>query len=284
MFGNYSTDEMSRTEQISEKAFLKLYSRRLLPLMLRAAFQKRVREGFKLIVGSPVEKSMLHLWEKCFPGSQWIERAGLPRRTMENWYKETLALQADPNSINKLVSFKDSWQKRRFANVFIWDGDWDKHTRNFRKTLRYRFLKDIWENRYDLTKSWRFEELVKRCEQGDPYRSYHKGVYLDTREKVHAFLEIYLTFMLQIRDCGYDPAMADDPVGIALDRNGRILKINKGLHRLAMAQIVGAEKIPVQVRAVHRIWWEKNMPLNRNRSKLDLLPLVFHLSSSTDYA
>jgi hypothetical protein len=46
---------------------------------------------------------------------------------------------------------------------------------------------------------------------------------------------------------------------VALDRQGKLIKINKGLHRLAMAQVVGLKKLPVRVRAVHRLWWNKEV-------------------------
>jgi len=244
---------------ITESAFLELYHPRLHPSMLRAKIQKKTRQGFEKIIGRLLEDFLLGLWLKNHSMGKWVEQMGLPRRSMEKRFKHSLSLEVDPNSLNNLVSFKNKYQRRHLGNRFIWDGDWDKRTRHFHDTKRYKFLADIWENRSDLSKSKRFHELVNMYKKGKPYRSYHKGVYLDTEQKVHRFLQIYLTFMEQLRRYGYDPSLAVDPVGVALDRQGKLIKINKGLHRLAMAQIVGLKKIPVQVRAVHRLWWDKEV-------------------------
>src|SRR3546814_10793057 len=56
---------------------------------------------------------------------------------------------------------------------------------------------------------------------------------------------------------GFDPSRGKDPLGVAIKRKGRILKINRGLHRLAMAQRLGLLSIPVRVRCVHRLWWDR---------------------------
>jgi hypothetical protein len=44
---------------------------------------------------------------------------------------------------------------------------------------------------------------------------------------------------------------------VAVSRGGLLLKINRGLHRLAMAQYLGLETVPV--RAVHREWWTREI-------------------------
>src|SRR5690606_29230266 len=56
---------------------------------------------------------------------------------------------------------------------------------------------------------------------------------------------------------GFDPSRGKDTLGVAISREGRILKINRGLHRLAMAQRLGLTTIPVRVRCVHRLWWNQ---------------------------
>lgn len=270
---NYNPEDL-----ITETAFLSLYHRRLFFSMQGARIQKLLRESVKTVAVLPFEHFLLHIWQKNLPGKAWIERAGLPRRSMEKKYKDILSLEIEPGLMNNLASFKNKRQRRRMYNRFILDGQWDLHTREFNKTFRYLFLSDIWEHRCDLTQSRRYAELMKRCEQGKPYRSYHKGVYLNTGEKIHTFLKIYLTFMEQIQQHGYDPALTNDPLGIALGRNGNIIKINKGLHRLAMAQIVGLEKIPVKIRAVHRLWWEKQISNSDSGKANDLYNLISHIS------
>jgi len=264
-------------EPITENAFLDLYHPRLYPAMLQAQIQEKIREGFKKIIGRRVEDFLFSLWLKDYPVGKWVEQMGLPRRSIEIHFETSLNIEVDPCSLKNLVSFKNKHQRHRLGNRFIWDGDWDKRTRHFHTTERYLFLADIWENRSDLGKSKRFHELVNMYKKGRPYRSYHKGVYLDTEQKVLRFLQIYLSFMKQLHQYGYDQTLADDPVGVALDRQGKLVKINKGLHRLAMAQVVGLNKLPVQVRAVHRFWWDKNNSSQDVQLKTNFRHLISHL-------
>ena len=264
---------------ITESAFLELYHPRLYPAMLRAKIQKKTRQGFEKIIGQLLEDFLLGLWLKNHSMGKWVEQMGLPRRSMEKRFGSSLSLEVDPNSLNNLVSFKNKYQRRHLGNRFIWDGDWDKRTRHFHTTERYLFLADIWENRSDLSKSKRFHELMNMYKKGRPYSSYHKGVYLDTEQKVLRFLQIYLSFMKQLYQYGYDQTLADDPVGVALDRQGKLVKINKGLHRLAMAQVVGLKKIPVRIRAVHRQWWDRKKYSQQIHLKSNFRHLISRLSS-----
>lgn len=52
------------------------------------------------------------------------------------------------------------------------------------------------------------------------------------------------------------PCRGKDTLDVAVTREGRLLKINRGLHRLAMAQYLGLSSVPVTVKAVHREWWQ----------------------------
>lgn len=56
---------------------------------------------------------------------------------------------------------------------------------------------------------------------------------------------------------GFNAGRGKDPLGVAISREGKILKVNKGLHRLAMAQHLGLPSVPVQVCHIHRDWWNK---------------------------
>lgn len=254
---------------ITESAFLSLSHPRLYAAMFRAGIQKGLREGFKKIIVCPYEDFLFKSWLRNKPPGRWAERMGLPRRSLEKYYKEALTLDVDPHSLNSLVVFENKFQRRKLGNRFIWDGDWDTSVTSFQDSFRYQFMADIWENRGDLTKSRRYQEMMQMIASGRPYRSYHKGVYLDTEQKVYRFLEIYIVFMEQLESEGYKSELSPDPLGVALNRNGQMIKINKGLHRLAMAQVVGIKSIPVQIRAVHRVWWERNKNLDFESLVLD---------------
>ncbi|WP_052507116.1 hypothetical protein [Desulfonatronovibrio magnus] len=243
---------------LSEKDFLTLGHPRLYFSMFWAGLQRAVRQKCKHLVVQPVENTLLSLWQYNHPFGSMVQNAGLSRRSIEQRFARQIRLLVPVCLLTDLVKFDSKYERRRLANRFIWDGDWDESIVDFTRSFRYRFMADIWQHRDDLTKSTRYKELVSLIAEGRPYRSYHKGVYLDTEQKVVRFLEIYLAFMYQLQKNGYDDNLAPDPIGVAVDRNGRLVKINKGLHRLAMAMQVGLASIPVCVRAVHRIWWERH--------------------------
>lgn len=78
---------------------------------------------------------------------------------------------------------------------------------------------------------------------------------LNSHARILIYLRAYLGFLDDMAERGFDAARGKDALGVAVSRDGRLLKINRGLHRLAMAQYLGLETVPVQVRAVHREWW-----------------------------
>ncbi|GEK73679.1 hypothetical protein HHA04nite_22230 [Halomonas halophila] len=71
------------------------------------------------------------------------------------------------------------------------------------------------------------------------------------------YLRVYLSFLDDMAVRGFDGARGKDKLGVAVSREGRLIKINRGLHRLAMAQRLGLDCVPVRVMAVHREWWQR---------------------------
>lgn len=242
---------------VSDSAFRDLYHPRLFWPVCKTGAQRRIRTGINQMVVAPLEWRLLKRWQHGTPLGAWIERDGLPRRSVHALYKSALTIDVQPLALNRFIRFNNKWRRRALSNRFIWDGDWDLQVKPFQETFQYRFIRDLWENRNDLTRSRRYTELTQMIRRGRPYRSYHKGVYLDTEAKVLQYLKIYLCFMRQIQQQGYHASLAPDAIGIGIDRRGAFVKISKGNHRLAMAQIVGLKKIPVLVGCVHRTWWER---------------------------
>ncbi|MDN3522073.1 hypothetical protein [Halomonas ramblicola] len=126
-----------------------------------------------------------------------------------------------------------------------------------RNGSRYRFISDLETHRDDLTGSEAFRKFKARLESGRPWRSHQKGVLLDSEERILTYLRVYLSFMDDMAARGFDAQRGKDDLGVAVSREGRLIKINRGLHRLAMAQRVGLDSVPVTVKAVHREWWQR---------------------------
>ncbi|GHA87908.1 hypothetical protein [Modicisalibacter luteus] len=188
-----------------------------------------------------------------------VQAMGLPRRSVDKHLDSGLELRVDPCELLRLISIPKSFpiksERRKATNVFLWQGDWDLTYADFRTTYRYRFIHDIWTNRSGLEQSEAYVDLNRMLAQGKPFRSHQKGILLNTPEKILQYLSIYIDYMKSMQRIGFDSTQGKDRLGVAIDRHGGIVKLNRGLHRLAMAQVLALEEITVRVRSVHADWW-----------------------------
>ncbi|MGY6563440.1 MAG: RNA polymerase sigma factor [Halomonadaceae bacterium] len=245
-----------------ERAYPPLFDPTLRWRMLRSRTAFRLKEGFKRSLGRPLEDKLFQRWLDDKRGSAWLEAQGLPRRSMEAYAGERLDLEIDPTALTRGLNFPESFpnpvQRRKISNFFLWPGPWDQVTHRLADTHRQRFIRDIWTHRLDLTASESHAQLMAELAEGKPLRSHHQGVLLNTQARVLTYLERYRLYMEDMFCFGFNPALGKDPLGIAIDSHGGMIKSNKGLHRLAMAQTLGLERVTVRVRAVHRSWWERH--------------------------
>ncbi|WP_188113665.1 hypothetical protein [Salinicola halimionae] len=240
-----------------DTAFSDLLDPRMKWGVRRARWQANLRDSFQRRIGVPLEESLLRRWADGRVGGRWAERRGLPRRSIETRLGEALVVHVDPRELIRDLNVKGVDGRRPSSSAFIWDGDWDRSRGDLRRGSRYRFISDIDIHRADLTQTERFRQYRSRLESGHPWSSYHQGILLDTEDKILAYLQTYLGFLDDMANRGFDAELGKDALGVAVTREGRLLKINRGLHRLAMAQRLGLESIPVVVRAVHRQWWQR---------------------------
>lgn len=239
-----------------ERVYPPLFDSSLQWRMLRSRTAFRLKEGFKSSLGRPLEDKLFQRWLQGKPGSAWLEAQGLPRRSVEAYAGEKLELEIDPTALARGLDFPESFpnpvQRRKISNFFIWPGPWDQVTHSLADTQRQRFIRDIWAHRLDLTASESHAQLMAELAEGKPLRTHHQGVLLNTQARVLTYLDRYRLYMEDMFCFGFNPALGKDPLGIAIDSQGDMVKSNKGLHRLAMAQTLGLERVTVRVRAVHR--------------------------------
>ncbi|WP_104203713.1 hypothetical protein [Billgrantia saliphila] len=241
-----------------DPAFAPLADERMYWPVQRTRLQWAVRQGFQAAVGDPIERLAFGLWKNQLPGGARVERLGLPRRAVERELGSALVLRVDPRQLIRSRDWRGYAKRQRPASsMFIWDGSWDLRRGDLRHSSRYLFVSDLDMHRNDLTESEAFQKLMSRLEAGRPWRSHQKGLLLDSEARILAYLNIYLSFMDDMAVWGFDDSLGKDELGVAVTREGRLLKINRGLHRLAMAQRVGLDEVPVSVKAVHREWWER---------------------------
>lgn len=203
----------------------------------------------------PLERLLLSYWRHQLPGSGRIEKWGLPRKAMIERLGNALILHVDPRQLIRIIG----WPPRNECafNSFIWGGDWDLKREDLRIGDRYRFISDIDEHRYHLEKTERYQRYLKELCQGKPVCFRQLGVRLSSPELIKRYLQVYLRFLDNMATNGFDAQKGKDELGVAISREGRLIKINKGLHRLAIAQRIGLATVPVRVQWIHRDWWNK---------------------------
>ncbi|WP_311945026.1 hypothetical protein [Halomonas piscis] len=241
-----------------DEAFASLYDPSLRWPVRRAWLELFVREGVQTALGVPLERLLMGAWLGHMPGHAAVERLGLPRRALGEAMGEALTLEVHPRELIQSVRWGPIPRRKRPSSVtFLWDGEWDRHRGDLRFSSRYNLISELAIHRDSLTQTRRFHELASRLAEGRPWQSHQQGVLLDSRPRILTYLQAYLSFLDDMAEHGFNATRGKDALGVAVSRDGRLLKINRGLHRLAMAQYLGLETVPVQVRAIHRQWWQR---------------------------
>lgn len=209
-------------------------------------------------IGRPIGRVFMRRWMRGQVPASRVESFGLSRHIVEEVLGEqALTLHVDPRKLIRIgVHAPRDVEKRPSSLAFIWDGTWDQRREDLRVGTRYKLISELDDNRGQLEQTQRYRYLMRRLREGRPWASHQLGVLLDSPEKIRGYLQVYLDFLDDMAERGFDPGRGKDPIGVAITRNGTIVKVNRGLHRLAMAQRLGLPSIPVQVRHVHRLWWE----------------------------
>ncbi|WP_456267932.1 hypothetical protein M1D97_11850 [Kushneria sp. AK178] len=267
----FSRSSQNASAPCDDKAFTDLGSPALRWSIRRVRCQEWLKASFQQRVGVPLEESWFQRWLKGQPGGARLEKAGLPRRSIEKRLGDRLVVHINPREMIRDINFKGVGGVRPSTSAFIWDGDWDESRGDLRHGSRYRFITDLDVHRDDLTRTRRFQEHAADLKAGTPWVSAHEGILLDSEEKILTYLGIYLRFLDDMAQHGFDTNRGKDTLGVVVTRDGRLLKVNRGLHRLAMAQRLGLPAIPVTVRAVHRQWWESVTAGTTGQAALDRL-------------
>ncbi|PMR76440.1 RNA polymerase sigma factor [Billgrantia endophytica] len=242
-----------------ERAYPPLYDPALRHRMLKSRIAFTIKEGFKRRLGGPLENGLLHRWLESKPGSAMLEAQGLPRRSIEAYLDGKLDLEVDTSVLHKGINFPRSFPnralRRKASNVFIWPGDWDLVLTELAESDRREFITDLWQHRLDLTASHGYARLLAALERGAPVSSHRQGILLNSEARILTYLQRYRLYMEDMSCFGFKASMGSDRLGVAIDRDGNLIKINKGLHRLAMAQVLGIQRVTVRIRAIHQLWW-----------------------------
>jgi hypothetical protein len=131
-----------------------------------------------------------------------------------------------------------------------------------------------------------YKRLLTQASRGKPRIC--NDVPLDSEAAIDAYFEHYLQLIESIRRSGFlprteVPRLTADPlvrraktekeerdVLIAIGPQGELLRLGTGRHRTAIAQALGLERMPVEIRLVHAKWLSKLVERS-GKSPLDAL-------------
>ncbi|MDT8893604.1 hypothetical protein RSO41_02965 [Halomonas sp. I1] len=270
-----------------EPADPRLFSPAIASRMRLSRVSRRTMGGLNRYIAQPLAQGAFTLWRHQAPGGTWIEKQGLPRHVIEERYARLLEVKVAPRELLHQLDYQSAFpdRKRRHwvGNRLLWGGDWDASLHPFLASRRMHFIADIWHHRRRPEQSHSYHRLAERLARGKPIVSHSDGVMLDRPERILAYLRRYHLYMESIACFGFDDRLSKDPLGVAVDRHGYLVKTNKGLHRLAMSQVIGVPNIRVRVRAIHRQWWQRIAGETHGQEALDrVLTALPHCRPRTD--
>ncbi|MCI0645215.1 MAG: class I SAM-dependent methyltransferase [Chloroflexi bacterium] len=198
-------------------------------------------------------------------------------------------LYVDPKDITYTVSrYDNTWRGNDVWHFgTINGGDWDKEGYPIREYLKvYPILKKRIIDQLDLTQIPEFQEHLVEIENGGFVDGcLTKEEYFERWRRIEALCR-------KVKEQGYKTQVelgtdnALDEVRVQIGRKGELL-LEEGRHRLAIAQILNLEKIPVIVTRRHQEWEALRQDIIKivlqrgfvhqpfNHPDLDILPQIF---------
>lgn len=139
------------------------------------------------------------------------------------------------------------WRRR-----LVYGGDWDLATEPVDGLRQHRWTLDLAQHQTDFRASHWYRKASKALNRDGVYC--HKTLQAHNLTELDALFEDeFLPLLNSMRAQGYQAKPGDWPLGV-IDRQGRVLKSEKGRHRFAAACAVGLARFPLQITAVHRLW------------------------------
>jgi len=193
---------------------------------------------------------------KCRPGLRSLSACLRLKRKHISGYqnppKLVDLLHIDPNSVNWISDVKfDKYIDMGRVVGGTWDRDLNgimesnkiravhlhfKHKKSWEETGIYDYMLNKIESRGEFDGCSSIDEVKKRY------------------EKIDALYE-------SIKENGYDIDKIDHPLDhicVNIGRDGKFIFAGGGTHRLAIAQCLELESVPVRVIVRHEVWQEKN--------------------------
>ena len=187
-------------------------------------------------------------------------------------------IYVNPEEIEKISSRKVPSHKSRFEDLGkIKGGNWDK------KDIAQAYVKNEKKKFYNFyfkpyfSKSCFFKSLERRFKKKEPWENTSYYDYCESKKEINTDKRLNNIDLLfrSIKEAGFkskteieNDLVLDrlDDIMVDINRNGEFMFI-ENRHRLAIARILGIEKIPVRVVCRHKKWQEKRFQAANTEEK-----------------
>ncbi|MXN49431.1 hypothetical protein GR138_30015 [Shinella kummerowiae] len=204
------------------------------------------------------------------------------------YFRDTLLLMIDPKTVNQRLHdhLFDGERVRWIGQYFVDGSDWKPITRPLHGSRSHSEIVELSQFGRDFRRGPRYLHYVDKIKRGDMLK--RNRVEIDTIEKLDSYFEYYLALIKSIETKGivhhsifglfnhtgrghrwtrsFWQDLAERPIGVAINADGRLVRHSSGKHRMAAALALGVNRIPVEIRLVHARW------LSRQSERLTLPP------------
>ena len=162
---------------------------------------------------------------------------------------------------------------------FFGDGNWENISSDISKSIVYKELLDLKNVNMDYKSSKHYLSYVQRMNKNNPTTKQHK--ILNTYQAIDSYFERFINLYNSIKEKGvlkadnFKKEKENKAIGIAVNSNGEILKLPGAQHRVVISKILNLEKIPVEIRLIHKEYIEKIMNLYNLNYDGAILKIVY---------
>lgn len=207
-------------------------------------------------------------------------RAVSPRQAAAH-FGGSLFLQIDPRILTHRLDEKyvdaDGWHW--IGESFLDAGDWQERLSPLRRSPAHREIVEICRTRDNFRDGKRYRTYLRQIAEGQPPR--RNGRPIDTVDKLDSYFRYYADLIDNIDRTGILPRnrfqraassgqqprrarsfwldFVERDIGVAIDKDGGLVRHTSGKHRLAAAIGLGLKKVPVEIRMVHLGWLQAEM-------------------------
>lgn len=137
-------------------------------------------------------------------------------------------------------------------------GEWDRFTEDLRDGILSTSLRERFQDGKDWEETEMYRTTLSAIESGQTFWNGCESA-ADLQNRCHSIDRLYH----DMRTNGYQPQPTEtrfgdhylpDELRVGIGRDGSIIRIGGGRHRLLLAQLLDIEKVPILITLVHEQW------------------------------